>query len=110
MDVRAGLALEAQRIFEVEGDDGIARELEHEVAQRADRDLPGDDRAALARRAKSGACRLRLRGGDELVDQVVGLDAEALAAADFDVGLSQVFRRHVVAKSTAQRGVSATIS
>jgi DNA-binding phage protein len=26
------------------------------------------------------------RGGDELVDEVVGLDAEALAAADFDVG------------------------
>ena len=26
------------------------------------------------------------RGGDELVDQVVGLDAEAFAAADFDVG------------------------
>ena len=31
------------------------------------------------------------RGGDELVDQVVGLDAEALAAADFDVGSLLVF-------------------
>ena len=38
------------------------------------------------------------RGGDELVDQVVGLDAEALAPADFDVGPGQVFVGNVVAK------------
>jgi hypothetical protein len=42
LNVGAGLALEAQRILEVEGDDGVARELEHEVAQRADGDLLGD--------------------------------------------------------------------
>ncbi len=42
LNVRAGLALEAERVFEVEGDHGIARELEHEVAQRADGDLVGD--------------------------------------------------------------------
>ena len=30
-------------------------------------------------------------GGDELVEQVVGLDAEAFAAADLDVGLLLVF-------------------
>ena len=30
---------------------------------------------------------LSLGGGDETVEQVVGLDAEALATADFDVGL-----------------------
>ena len=27
-------------------------------------------------------------GGDELVEEVVGFDAEAFAAADFDVGLA----------------------
>ena len=30
-------------------------------------------------------------GGDEPVEEVVGFDAEALAAADFDVGLASVF-------------------
>ncbi len=30
-------------------------------------------------------------GGDELVEEVVGLDAEALAAADFDEGFGAVF-------------------
>ena len=33
------------------------------------------------------------RGGDELVEQVVGLDAEALAAADLDVGACRGLRR-----------------
>jgi hypothetical protein len=42
LNVGAGLALEAQRIFEVEGDHRVARELEHEVAQRADRNLLGN--------------------------------------------------------------------
>jgi hypothetical protein len=42
LDVGAGFALEAERVFEVEGDDGAAGELEHEVAQRADGDLLGD--------------------------------------------------------------------
>ena len=38
------------------------------------------------------------RGGDELVDQVVGLDAETFAAADFNVGFFLVFFRDVVAE------------
>ncbi len=48
--------------------------------------------ASLAR-VDFGAC-----GGDELVDQVVGLDAEAFAAADFDVGAFLVFGGDVVAE------------
>jgi hypothetical protein len=32
-----------------------------------------------------------LRGGDEFIEQVVGLDAVALAAADFDERAGQVF-------------------
>ncbi len=99
LNVGAGLAFEAERVFEVESDDGVARELEHEVAQRADGDLLGDLRGGSA----SGLAAWRvvdlgLRGGDELVDQVVGLDAEALAAADFDVGLLLVFFGDVVAE------------
>jgi hypothetical protein len=39
-----------------------------------------------------------LRGGNELVNQVVCLDAEALAAAHFDVRAGEVFVRNSVAK------------
>ena len=102
MNVGAGFALEAERVFEVEGDDGVARVLEHEVAQRADGDLFGDllahgfgigsGSAGLAR-VDFGA-----RGGDELVDQVVGLDAEALASADFDVGFFLVLIGDAIAE------------
>ena len=42
LDVGAGLAFEAERVFEVEGDDGVAGEAEHEVAEGADGDLLGD--------------------------------------------------------------------
>ena len=45
LDVGAGLALEAERVFEVEGDDRVAGKAQHEVAKRADRDLCGDLRA-----------------------------------------------------------------
>ena len=38
------------------------------------------------------------RGGDQLVDQVVGLDAKAFAPADFNVGFLFVLFRNVVAK------------
>ena len=85
MNVRPGLALKAQRILEVEGDDRVARELEHEVAQRADGDLLGDLLPLGFVAAGLARVHLGARGGDELVDQIVGLDAEALAAADFDV-------------------------
>ena len=44
LDVGAGLAFEAEGVFEVEGDDGVAGEAEHEVAEGADGDLRGDDR------------------------------------------------------------------
>ncbi len=41
---------------------------------------------------------LGLGGGDEAVEQIVGLDAEALAAADLDVGLLLVFLADGVAE------------
>ncbi len=41
LDVGAGFSFEAERVFEVEGDDGIAGVLEHEVTQRSDGDGVG---------------------------------------------------------------------
>ena len=52
----------------------------------------GSRRVAGLARVHFGA-----RGGDQLVDQVVGLDAEALAPADFDVG-RPCPRRNLVAQ------------
>src|ERR1039458_1399939 len=98
LNVGPGLALEAQSILEVEGDDRVARELEHEVAQRADGDLPGDFLAF--RFVASRLARVYFGTGrrDELVDQVVGLDTETLASADLDVGPGQVLVGNVVAQ------------
>ena len=96
--VRSGLAFEAQRVFEVERDDRVARELEHEVAQRADGDLLGDLLALGFVAARLARVHFGSRGGNQLVDQVVGLDAEALAAADFDVRPAAILFGNVVAK------------
>src|SRR5262245_5750056 len=41
LDIGTGLAVEAQGLFEIEGDHGVARVTEQEVTQRADRDRPG---------------------------------------------------------------------
>ena len=43
--VRSGLAFEAERVFEIEGDDRLLRVLQHEVAKGADGDLRRDIRA-----------------------------------------------------------------
>ena len=42
LHVGAGLTFKAERVSEVEGDDGVACEAQHEVAQRADGDLARD--------------------------------------------------------------------
>jgi hypothetical protein len=54
LHVRPGLALEAQRLLQIESDHRIARELQQEVAQRADGDLRGH---ALLLRRGSGVAR-----------------------------------------------------
>ena len=88
LDVGAGLAFEAEGVFEVEGDDGVAGEAQHEVAERADGDLRGDGEAFGFVDLRVAGVDFGFGGGDELVEEVVGLDAEAFAAADFDVGLA----------------------
>ena len=51
----------------------------------------------------------RLR--DQGIHQVVGFDAESLAAGDFDVGaLAVLFGKRRCPRSAQQRGESATIS
>ena len=91
LDVGAGLAFEAEGVFEVEGDDGVAGEAEHEVAEGADGDLFGDGVAFGVGEVGVAGVDFGFCGGDELVEEVVGFDAEAFAAADFDVGLAAVF-------------------
>ena len=86
LDIRPGFAFEAQSVFEVERDDRIARELQHEVAQRANGNLLGDHSAVLARRGdvwRVSTSDARCR--DQLVDQVIGLHAESLAPAHLDI-------------------------
>ena len=104
LHVGAGLALEAQRLLQIESDHRIARELQQEIAQRADGDLGGHLRAA-APRGVVGVARRHLfqRLGDQAVHQVVGLHAQALAAGDLHVGPLAVF----LGKRNAQLGAAA---
>ena len=75
LDVRAGLALERERFLEVEGDNRIASESKHEVAERPNRD-------SLRYRAAFGlgevlvpAAHFIERIVDQKIEKVVRLDA-----------------------------------
>ena len=87
--VRSGFALEGQRLLEVEGDDRLLGELQHEVAQRADGDLLADAQALLLVEFGMPAVHFLLRRGDQRVEQIVGLHAESLAPRNLDVGLAR---------------------
>ena len=50
LEVRPGVALEVERLVEVERDDLVAAHLEQEIAQRSDRDRARMDRPDLAGR------------------------------------------------------------
>ncbi len=104
LDVGAGLAFEAEGVFEVEGDDGVAGEAEHEVAEGADGDLCRDGEAFGGFDLGVAGVYFGFGCGDELVEEVVGFDAEALAAADFDVGLGAVFVADGVAEVDGAAG------
>ena len=111
LDVGPGLALEAQRVLEVEGDDGVAGVAQHEVAERAyARSVCDVARVHRVREIGVAGVDFGSGGGDQLVEQIVGLHAEALAARDLDVGTLLVLFADGVAEVQAQRGVSATIS
>ena len=82
--IGAGFAFKAEGVFEVKGDDGVAREFQQEETERAYGDGVGG--LLLFRFAHFRVALLDFgeRGGFEFVDQVVGFDAEAFAAADLD--------------------------
>ena len=111
LHVGAGLALEAEGLLQVEGDHRIARELQQEIAQRADGDLRWPPCGSAPRRSSgwrdatssSAFC-------DQGVHQVVGLHAEPLAAGDLHVRALAVFlgKRDAQVGAAARR--SATIS
>ncbi len=75
LDVRARFAFEAQCFVKIESDHRIARELQHEVAQRAD----GDSFCHLLPVGRSSVRmpgnHFRQSGFDELIEQIVRLDA-----------------------------------
>src|SRR5271157_2698779 len=77
--VRSSLALESQRFLEVESDDRLLGELQHEIAQRADGDLLADPRAFALIAVGMPAVYFFLRSRDQRVEQVVRLHAESLA-------------------------------
>src|ERR1019366_1256737 len=77
--VRACVALETQGVFEIEGDYRRLRELQHEVAQCPDGDLRGNAGALCF--AQLGMPRIHFFAsrGDESIQEIVRLHAEALA-------------------------------
>ena len=114
------LALEAERVAEVESDDGRARELQQEVAQRADGDgmrnvsAFGFGGLGVARIHFGARCRF------QSIEQVVGLHSQSLAPAHFHVRLARLLfrervshlrgatrrkRHHVIRKMDRTRGL-----
>ena len=110
LHVGSGVAFEAERFLKIESDHGIARELQHEVAQRADGDLGGNLPALVGGRFGMPRVHFFQRLFDQLVDQIVGLDAQALAARDLDVGRFLSSSESSMPSSTQVPGESATIS
>ncbi len=97
LHVGSGLALEAERILEIEGDDRRAREAQQEIAQRADGDGVRDGRALVLGRFGVALVNFLSRACLEPVEQIVGFHALALAPAHFDVGLLRVLGGNFVA-------------
>ena len=94
LDVGTGFSVEIERFFEVEGDDRRAGELQEEIPQSADCDLPRD-RFCLRRhqfRVAFDDFAPGLRFQD--IQQIVGFDSLTFSAGHFNVRPFPVFRRH----------------
>ena len=96
--VRPGFAFKAERVLEVKGDDGRAREFEKKISQGADGDGVRDGGAFDVGRIRMALIHFGARGGFQAVEQIVGFYAQALAAADFDVRFLRVFLAQRVAE------------
>src|SRR6202521_2467256 len=75
--VRAGVSLETQSVFKIEGDHRLFRELKHEIAQCSDGDLRGN--AAALRFAQLRMTRVHFlpSRGNESIQKIVSFHAEA---------------------------------
>ena len=93
LEIGAGFPLEAQCLPEIEGDDRIAGVLQQEIAQRAHRDGLGDGLHLPGRESGVASLHLGCRLLQKPVDQIVGLDSQALAARDLHVRAAPVFFR-----------------
>ncbi len=79
LQVGTRVALEVERLVEIEGDHPVGGGLHHEEAQRGDRDLARQDVELGARQLAVALADLLAALGFEPVHQVVGLDPDALA-------------------------------
>ena len=84
LEVRTGLALETERLLDVEHDQLAARVLQHEVADGADRDLGANPPALVGAELRIALADFGRRLVGQQVEQIVDLHAEALAAGHFD--------------------------
>ena len=102
LHVRSGFAVEVQGLFEVEGDDRVAREPEQEIAEGAHRDDAGDACRRPSRQApRCRACTSVSALAWSCVQKVIGLDPEPLASGDLDVGAFLILFRELVSELLA---------
>ncbi len=110
LQVRAALALEAQRFVDVEGYHFAARVLHHEVADGSHGNLASGPRDVPGGELRVALGDLTSRRLLQQIDEIVGLHAEPLAAGHLDKRLAGVFRRRRVPIALAVACDSATIS
>ena len=102
LKIRTTLALEAQRFVDVEDDDFAARKFHHEVADGGGRNRLGDQLDLIGRQFGISLCHLRRCLVGHTIEEIVGLDAEALPSRDLDERPIAVFAR-VVAQFARRR-------
>ena len=96
--------------MKIESDDGIARELQHEVAKRPDRDLRCHRSPFFRRSLRMAVLHFGQRRFDQFVDQVVRLDAQTFTSRHLDVRPRLVLFGKCDAQLDAGSRRSATIS
>ena len=95
--VRPSLALETQRVFEIKRDHRRLRVLQHEVTQRADRNLLRNLLPVVFRQLAIPRIHFLLCRRNQRVEQIVGFHPESLAPTDAYEGPRLVFFGQVVA-------------
>src|SRR5581483_2857872 len=91
-------ALKAERVLEVKGDNRVAREAQHEIPQRADANRVRNLCTLSIIELRMTRINLHARRGDDAIDQVIGLHAEALASAHLDERAVLIFLAEHIAE------------